>query len=458
LILRGWVVMTKPQGNGPLFKDSILKLGLGQRFDRFCGKFLPERRVFLKSDTDTRFVRLSPSTQVLGLGVAVTVVAWTCVATALLVIDSIGAGNFREQAKRDQESYQLRLNTMAQAREQSISHATMAQDRYDIALKQVAVMQQELLQSELRRKELAAGLDVLQNRLRETLISKRKLDQDIEKLRLALADGGQTVTSMGSADHDMVAFLTTALNDTAAERDQLIKDTQTAQTYSQELELELRLTQERNEQIFRQIEEAMVVSIEPLNKLFKAAGMNPDRILDAVRSGYSGYGGPLAALSSRDTPPTPEELRAINIMQSLDEMNLYRLAVDKIPFYHPVQSSHRFTSGFGKRWGRLHAGADFAAAHGTPIYATADGTIVHAGWSSGYGRLIKIKHAFGIETRYGHLSKIRVKVGQKVSRGDRIGDMGNTGRSTGTHLHYEIRNNGKAVNPMNYLKAANDVF
>jgi murein DD-endopeptidase MepM/ murein hydrolase activator NlpD len=72
--------------------------------------------------------------------------------------------------------------------------------------------------------------------------------------------------------------------------------------------------------------------------------------------------------------------------------------------------------------------------------------------------LIKIKHAFGIETRYGHLSKIRVKVGQKVSRGERIGDMGNTGRSTGTHLHYEIRNNGKAVNPMNYLKAANDVF
>lgn len=434
-----------------------MKLGLVQRLDRFFGRFLPERRVFLKSDTDTRFVRLSPTAQVMGIGVTIAVLAWTCVATAVLVIDSIGSGNFREQAKRDQESYQLRLNTMAQAREQSINFATLAQERYDIALEQVANMQQELLQSEVRRKELAAGLDVLQTRLRDTLISKRQLDQEIDKLRLALSGNG-TTTEMNAADQDTVAFLTTALNDTAAERDQLMKDAQSAQNYSQELELELRLTQERNEQIFRQIEEAMVVSIEPLNKLFKAAGMNPDRILDAVRSGYSGYGGPLAALSSRGSAPTPKELRAMNIMQSLDEMNLYRLAVDKIPFYHPVQSSHRFTSGFGKRWGRKHEGADFAAAHGTPIYATADGTIVHAGWSSGYGRLIKIQHAFGIETRYGHLSKIRVKVGQKVSRGERIGDMGNTGRSTGTHLHYEIRNNGKAVNPMNYLKAANDVF
>ena len=77
---------------------------------------------------------------------------------------------------------------------------------------------------------------------------------------------------------------------------------------------------------------------------------------------------------------------------------------------------------------------------------------------SGYGRLVKIQHEFGIETRYAHMSKIRVKVGQRVSRGDRIGDMGNTGRSTGTHLHYEVRVNGNPVNPMSYIKAAKNVF
>ena len=85
-------------------------------------------------------------------------------------------------------------------------------------------------------------------------------------------------------------------------------------------------------------------------------------------------------------------------------------------------------------------------------------TALDAGWENGYGRLIKIKHQFGVETRYGHLSQIRVEVGQRVSRGDRIGDMGNSGRSTGTHLHYEVRLGGTAVNPMTFIKAAKNVF
>jgi murein DD-endopeptidase MepM/ murein hydrolase activator NlpD len=124
----------------------------------------------------------------------------------------------------------------------------------------------------------------------------------------------------------------------------------------------------------------------------------------------------------------------------------------------PVRDSYRMTSGFGTRWGRLHAGLDFAAPIGTPIYATADGVVTEAGWSSGYGRMIKIQHEFGIETRYAHLNAIRVDVGQRVSRGERIGDMGNSGRSTGPHLHYEIRVGGQAVNPMIYIRAGTDVF
>ena len=142
----------------------------------------------------------------------------------------------------------------------------------------------------------------------------------------------------------------------------------------------------------------------------------------------------------------------------MDRMNLYRIAAEKAPFAVPVRDSFRFTSGFGPRWGRMHNGTDFAAAHGTAIYATADGVVIHAGWQSGYGRLVKIQHEFGIETRYAHMSRVRVNVGQRVSRGDRIGDMGSSGRSTGTHLHYEVRIGGTPVNPMTYIKAANDVF
>ena len=101
---------------------------------------------------------------------------------------------------------------------------------------------------------------------------------------------------------------------------------------------------------------------------------------------------------------------------------------------------------------------DLAGSHGTPVLVTADGVVTNAGWENGYGKMVEVRHDFGLVTRYGHLSGIDVKVGQRVSRGDKIGAMGNTGRSTGTHLHYEVRVNGSATNPMTFIKAGTNVF
>jgi murein DD-endopeptidase MepM/ murein hydrolase activator NlpD len=145
-------------------------------------------------------------------------------------------------------------------------------------------------------------------------------------------------------------------------------------------------------------------------------------------------------------------------MLELDRMNLMRIAATKVPYAMPVDGTWRFTSGFGSRWGRMHAGVDLAAPSGTTIVATADGVVTDAGRESGYGNVVRVRHEFGFETVYAHLSKIRVKVGQQVSRGVQIGDMGSTGRSTGSHLHYEVRVNGNPQNPMTYLEAAKDVF
>jgi len=140
------------------------------------------------------------------------------------------------------------------------------------------------------------------------------------------------------------------------------------------------------------------------------------------------------------------------------------MAAFKVPLGLPLKTSFRLTSGFGSRNDpingryKMHEGQDLAGDYGDPAYSTAEGTVTYAGWENGYGRLVKIRHAFGIETRYGHLSAINVTVGQKVSRGEKIGDMGNSGRSTGTHLHYEVRLSGTAVNPMTFIRAARDVF
>ena len=106
----------------------------------------------------------------------------------------------------------------------------------------------------------------------------------------------------------------------------------------------------------------------------------------------------------------------------------------------------------------MHAGVDLAAPRGTPIFATADGVVTEAGRESGYGNVVRVQHELGFETVYAHLSSISVRPGQLLSRGEKIGGMGSTGRSTGSHLHYEVRVNGKPVNPMIYLEASKDVF
>ena len=114
----------------------------------------------------------------------------------------------------------------------------------------------------------------------------------------------------------------------------------------------------------------------------------------------------------------------------------------------------RLTSGFGERFHpilgyvRFHKGVDLAASEGTPIVAAADGRILSAGWAGGYGRSVVISHAGGIETRYGHMSRVAAYAGEIVSRGQVIGYVGSTGLSTGPHLHFEVTRNGQPVNPM----------
>jgi len=434
---------------------------LAIRLHGILERFFPERRLFLRSDTDTRFIRLKSSTQAVAFGGASLVLAWSIIATAVLLMDSIGSGNFREQARRDLETYQTRLNILSKERDTRAAEAVAAQERFNTALEQVSVMQSNLLDAETRRVELESGLEAVQLKLRDAIRAREEVRTELAALRTEIEDGGAALASSGEVDTTTLDFLSTALARTAEERDQVVADAQDALIRADEMATEIKLMEEKNDTIFRQLEEAMTVSVKPLDKMFEAAGMDADSILNQVRRGYSGQGGPLTplSLSTRgEALPSEDVLRANRILNQMDRLNLYRIAAQKAPFAMPIKDSFRFTSGFGYRWGRLHAGTDFAGAHGTPIYATADGVVTFAGWQSGYGRLVKIQHEFGIETRYAHNSKLYVKKGQRVSRGDRISAMGNTGRSTGTHLHYEVRVGGKPVNPMIYIKAANDVF
>ena len=174
--------------------------------------------------------------------------------------------------------------------------------------------------------------------------------------------------------------------------------------------------------------------------------------LGLTASRVAAVGGPFEAAGKAD--PTFKQL--FTNWKKLDTLQDGAIAV---PSDKPVRTGS-FTSGYGVRsdpfQGRsaMHAGIDLSGAVGTPIYATADGIVTTAGYNSGgYGNLIKIDHGRGIETRYGHLSKMNVQAGQRIRRGEMIGRMGSTGRSTGSHLHYEVRIDGRAVNPVPFMKS-----
>jgi murein DD-endopeptidase MepM/ murein hydrolase activator NlpD len=109
------------------------------------------------------------------------------------------------------------------------------------------------------------------------------------------------------------------------------------------------------------------------------------------------------------------------------------------------------TSGFGIRWGRMHEGIDVAVAEGTPVRAAAAGTVIYAGWLGGYGNLVVVDHGNGLSTAYAHNSSLGVGVGQSVAAGEVVSYSGNTGNSTGPHVHFEVRVNGSAVDPLGYL-------
>lgn len=209
--------------------------------------------------------------------------------------------------------------------------------------------------------------------------------------------------------------------------------------------------QNRDDNFYR-----VMMQMEPLGNVHRFAGLdNEKRYRELSKISDGG----LSALLTRRMDLFERQLYAQS--QSFDQL---RLNADKqkdklahIPSVMPINiKDYTMSSGYGVRrdpiYGssKFHAGLDFAAQMGTPVFATADGKIQDAERISGYGNCINIDHGYNYTTRYAHLSEILVKPGQEVKRGELIGKVGSTGKSTGPHLHYEVRFKGEPQNPVNY--------
>ncbi|QFT76332.1 Murein DD-endopeptidase MepM [Erythrobacter sp. THAF29] len=172
-------------------------------------------------------------------------------------------------------------------------------------------------------------------------------------------------------------------------------------------------------------------------------------------------GGPLEMLASSAHGEVDPRFERLGL--SLARMSALERILDGVPQVVPA-ANQRITSSFGYRRdpfnGRaaMHKGIDFKGARGSPIMAAAKGEVIYAGWKAGYGKFVEISHGNGLTTRYAHMSRIDVKTGQQVDGGETLGGLGSTGRSTGPHLHFEVRINNRAVNPRPFLETAPDVL
>ena len=207
----------------------------------------------------------------------------------------------------------------------------------------------------------------------------------------------------------------------------------------------------------QQLEQAaLVANALDVRYQVSAAELRKLGIKPAAAGQPNGVGGPFEKIGN----PTFKAL--FNSWKKLDQLQNDVIA---IPSDKPINAAVTFTSGFGVRddpfhkGAAMHPGIDLAGAYGTPIYATADGTVVRAGWNNGgYGNMVELDHGRGIMTRYGHMSAVLVHAGDHVTRGQQIGRMGSTGRSTGNHLHYEVRIDGHPVNPIPFMKSTDYVL
>lgn len=432
-------------------------------------RLLPEQRIYIKSEDDqTRYLRLSSKTQAAIGGVFLAAVGWTVVSSSALVLGMVNADDEAHQAQVIQEAYEKRIAVLSEERDQRTQEAASMQERFKLALSEISDHQRRYMELEEHRAELETTIDLMRDKLHTAVDMRDSAEEEADTLLAELNAVTESMSRNTGNATEMAATLSTitgALSETVRQRDETTQELSAMEEKLAALEFRGRVNADKQERIFSQLEAAVSVTLDPLEKLLATTGMDVEYLVETVKKQYSGEGGPFipASLPLR-AEDDPLYDRYAALVRDFDRAHIMQIAAFQLPFATPVKQSVRWTSGFGTRRdpingrAKAHNGQDLAGPRGTPILATGDGTVVFAGRQSGYGNVIKIRHAFGYQTTYAHLNSVKVKVGERVSRGDHIGGMGNTGRSTGTHLHYEIRIGGKPVNPMPYMKAARNVF
>ena len=314
--------------------------------------------------------------------------------------------------------------------------------------------------------ELQTSLRSISDELRDTQNDRTHIVSAREALRGKVTELEDKTSGLATRNFVLKENLDTVesgLQAALSERNQARFQRSRMKIYVKQLETRLADLQQSYEVSVQRLTERTVTRITDLEHVISLAGIDPSKLArNDERTG--GQGGPFIPVETPDDMPAGELKKNLDTLDiHLARLNTLQSAMRNLPLTAPLRSYY-ITSGYGKRRDPLnkrwaaHYGVDFGSTRKAKIHATAPGVVRRAGWKGRYGRYIEIDHGNGMITRYGHLHKIYVKRGQKVKFQQKIGLLGNSGRATGPHLHYETVFKKRSINPLKFIKAGRHVF
>jgi len=473
--------------------------GLIERIWQWIHVTFPERQIYIRSDGRVQFFTFGPSLQATLAGLVLIFLGWVAFATVNVVFKDriIAAKDHRFQQM--QAAYENRVSDLQTSYDELNAGLVSAQDRFKATADALQTKQNAIAgflnrasqvqaslggrlpaTPELRTRTSAAGATMPTPAILSADAPAGGEDTDSSQLVMMPGPAQpqpRTSKPVKSSLLDGMVRRVAALFHSAGQRLHAVPPPArenaaiTAQHpglkfLAQQIQRIARIGEAEN-LLMAKTEGTLGQGVGNLRNVMRRTGINPDSFARKI-AGAHGMGGPEIPLNQVriEGISDPNFSQAyLSASAVLDQLNGLSAALDHVPLAAPVSAgSFDKSSGFGARvdpfTGRyaFHPGIDFAGPWGSVVHATAPGTVVFAGRRGGYGNMVEVDHGYGIHTRYGHLSTISVRVGAHVGRGAGLGRVGSTGRSTGSHVHYEVWYDDIARNPNKFIEAGRNVL
>ncbi|MDP6573502.1 MAG: peptidoglycan DD-metalloendopeptidase family protein [Rhodospirillales bacterium] len=426
-----------------------------KRFRRLIHRLFPERQLHIRTEGRVSYYRLSRGSQIAFIVVLALIGGWGTFSSVSFVLHDVVLGAKESQLASARVAYRSLLDEVGKYQKRFSSITRDLEENHGLMLS--VVEQNAALQQSLKSVE---------GQLKSTERERARVIAAWQELIRQLA--GVEDKMRGVAEHNFTlrgnlysteADLQTAL----AERNESIFNSNRMRRQIKQLETRLSDLQVDQVESVQRLAEGTAAFIDDMEKVVSIAGLKVNRLLKADASLAKGQGGPFIEAKPDGLPGDRLRVELENLDTRLNRWEALQTVIRRLPLTAPLDYFY-ITSAYGKRRDPLnkrwaaHYGVDLGSSFKSSVFATAPGVVTYAGWKGKYGRLIEIDHGAGIKTRYGHLNKTLVKKGQEVKFRQKIGLLGNSGRSTGRHLHYEVVFKNRPKNPMKFIKAGRYVF